>query len=186
MPVNRTTSIEDINPIIIDAGVVYKNYGETGEKQLGITRGGTTFNVEPEYKDLERDGARGKEKGLRRIINLDVTLTTNIMSLTKETMKDVLGASSVEGSIVKSKLDIDDTDYIDNVTVVGETMEGNYVRITVKNALSDQGIDITLEDKEETAVEVAFSGHFDPNAATADDYSDIYEIEYLDTYPETE
>jgi len=184
MALDRTTSVENIDPIIIDAGVVYKDYEETGETTLGVTRGGTTFSVTPEYKELERDGARGKEKGLKRLTNLSVQLSTNLMSLTKENMKDALGVADAGTDIINSKIDLEDSDYIGNIAVVGETMGGSYVVVIIKNALADEGIEISFEDREEAVLEVTFSAHFDPTAADNATYEDIFEIRYLDTFPE--
>ena len=181
---DKTVALADIQPIVIDAGVVYKNWGLGTQKMIGVTRGGNVFNVEPEYKEVERDGARGKEKGLKRLINLDVTLATNIMSLTKENVKDAIGCAKIVGNVVKSKLHIADSDYLDNITLIGETLSGEYKRITVKNAFADEGIEIAMEDKEETSVEVTFSGHFNPQAANMTEYEEIFEIEDLVALPE--
>lgn len=183
MGLDKTLTVEQIGSIVIDAGLVYKNYGELNEKMIGVTRGGNTFNVEPEYKEVERDGARGKEKGLKRLINLDVQLTTNMQSLTKENIKDALGCAKVDGNTVKSKIDIVDDDYLDNITIVGETMAGEFVKITIFNAFADEGIEIALEDKEETVVETTFSAHFDPKADNMDAYEELFEIEYLAALP---
>ena len=53
--------------LVIDSGAVYKNYGESGEALLGATRGGNTFTIEQEIRNMEVDGAKGSVKGFRRI-----------------------------------------------------------------------------------------------------------------------
>ena len=181
---DKRVPMEAIEPIIIDAGLVYKNWGENNEAMLGVTRGGNSFQVEPEYKDIERDGARGKEKHMKRLINLDANLVVNLMTLSKENIKDAVGCASVDGDIVKTKLDVEETDYIDNITLIGEKLGGGYIRITIFNAFSDEGIEIAMEDREETVVEVTFAAHFDPEASENTDYSDLFEIEHLATLPE--
>ena len=45
-------SSNDINKIQIDEGIVVVNYGETGEKILGPTRGGAEFTVTPSIRDI--------------------------------------------------------------------------------------------------------------------------------------
>ena len=187
---DKKVPMEAIEPIIIDAGLVYKNWGENNEAMIGVTRGGNSFQVEPEYKDIERDGARGKEKHMKRLINLDANLVVNLMTLTIDNLKDALGVGELvtsgepETTVLKSSLDIDETDYIDNITLIGEKLGGGYIRITIFNAFSDQGIEIAMEDREETVVEVTFAAHFDPEASESTDYSDLFEIEHLATLPE--
>jgi len=178
---DKRVPLEAIEPIIIDAGLVYKNWGEVGEAMLGVTRGGNSFQVEPEYKEIERDGARGKEKHMKRLINLDANLVVNLMTLSKENIKDAVGCASVDGDIVKTKLGVEETDYIDNITLIGEKLGGGYIRITIFNAFSDQGIEIAMEDREETVVETTFAAHFDPEKSETDNYSDLFEIEHLET-----
>ena len=68
--------------------------------------------------------------------------------------------------------------------MIGETLSGEYKRITVKNAFADEGIEIALEDREETSVEVTFSAHFNPQAANMTEYEEIFEIEDLVALPE--
>ena len=58
--VNLSTS--DVNKIQIDEGVVIVNYGETGERILGPTRGGAEFTATPSIRDIEFDGRKGKLK----------------------------------------------------------------------------------------------------------------------------
>ena len=181
---DKRVPMEAIEPIIIDAGLVYKNWGENNEAMLGVTRGGNSFQVEPEYKEIERDGARGKEKHMKRLINLDANLVVNLMTLSKANIKDAVGCASVDGDIVKTKLDVEETDYIDNITLIGEKLGGGYIRITIFNAFSDEGIEIAMEDREETVVEVTFAAHFDPESSEAADYEDLFEIEHLATLPE--
>lgn len=181
---DKRVPMEAIDPIVIDAGLVYKNWGELSEAMIGVTRGGNTFQVEPEYKDIQRDGARGKEKHMKRLINLDANLVVNLMTLSKENIKDAVGCANVEGDIVKTKLDVEETDYIDNITLIGEKLGGGYIRITIFNAFSDEGIEIAMEDREETVVEVTFAAHFDPEASEVTDYEELFEIEHLATLPE--
>ena len=43
--------------LIVDSGAVYLNYGEAGETLLGATRGGNTFTIETEYRDISSKGS---------------------------------------------------------------------------------------------------------------------------------
>lgn len=173
---------EALEGIVIDSGIVIKNFEEENQSIIGITRGGSTFNVEPEWKNVERDGNRGPEKGLRRLINLVATLSVNMMDLNGENIKDAVAVADVDGDEVNPKLTLEDSDYLDNITIVGEKLGGGFIQISLKNALSTEGIEINFEDKEESVVETTFTAHFDPKASEGD-YENLFKIKHLDQPP---
>ncbi|MDW7673180.1 MAG: hypothetical protein SCK28_01465 [Bacillota bacterium] len=178
MPKNLT--VEQIENIVIDTGVVYINYGELDERMLAPTRGGNNFVVEQEIKIIERDGARGKEKGLRRVIREDATLTVNLMDLSQENIKLALAGAVMDPTtkaITNGNGEIPDTDYLKNITLLGETLSGEYKVITLYNALSDNGLSINMTDKNESVVQLQFAAHYDPANLT----QNIYKIEQLET-----
>lgn len=74
-------TVEQIQNIVIDTGVVYVNYGEIGERILAPVRGGNQFLVERTIRDIEFDGRRGKTKGLRRIIEENAKLVVGLMDI---------------------------------------------------------------------------------------------------------
>ena len=156
--------------LLLDAGKIVLNYGEVNERSLGATLGGNTFNVEAEIKDIRPDGAKGKVKGGRRITESSVTLTVNMFEMTKENILLALpGATSTSDAadtlhdVISRSNNIQDTDYLTNITYIG-TISGKNdpVIITVFNALQDGAFEIGSEDKEEASTELTFSGHFDP------------------------
>ena len=67
----KTVTTAQIENIQLGPGVVYVDYGLAGERILAPTRGGNSFVVEQDIRIIERDGALGKEIGLRRIIRED-------------------------------------------------------------------------------------------------------------------
>src|SRR3954469_23221823 len=85
----RLTGVTTSTPvnIMVDAGVVYLNYGEaTDERMLGATRGGATFTVNQEFRSVEVDGTPGAIDGMTRIINLEVILTARMLELSDENL----------------------------------------------------------------------------------------------------
>lgn len=80
-------TVEQIENIVLDTGVLYVNYGEEGEKILAPVRGGTQFLVEQTIKDIEYDGRRGKTKGMRRITELNAKIVAGLMDLSMENLK---------------------------------------------------------------------------------------------------
>jgi len=179
---NRNLTVEQIENIVLDAGATYINYNEYDERLLAPTRGGNTFTVEQEVRIIERDGALGKEKGLRRVIDENATLTVRLMDLTVKNLKLALAGSklSLNGKKVTNTEDgtIENDEYLSNITWVGKDMKGDNKVITLYNALGDNGIEINATDKEEAVVEIQFAGHRNPQ-----DYSEpLYTIEDVDAY----
>jgi len=174
---------ETMKNLLLDAGKIVLNYGETDERDLGATLGGNTFNVEAEIKDIRPDGARGKVKGGRRITDVAVTLTVNMFEMTKENLLLALPgavatadpAGTPTADVITRSRNIEDTDYLTNITYVG-TISGKNdpVIITVFNPLQDGAFEVSGEDKEEASTELTFSGHFDPAAME----SEPWEIRY--------
>jgi|LSQX01.1.fsa_nt_gb hypothetical protein len=167
-------TVEQIENIVIDAGILYINYGEADERELAPVSGANTFVVEREFKDIEHNGHRGKTKGLRRIITEDCTLTVNIKDLSQDNIKLALAGANVAsetGAITNGDGLIPDSDYLKNVTLVGKTLGGIWKVISVYNALSDNGLNIEMADKEESSIELAFAGHRNPQNVNEPIYS---------------
>jgi len=176
--------VENLEHIVIDAGVVYLNYGVEGkEKLLAPCKGDNVFNVEAELREIEANSLKGKTKGLRRKIREDASLRVNLMDLSLDNVKSMLPGSRLSGKILKHGWDIEDEDYIENVTIIGEELGGGFKRITIYDALSDEPVEITLVEDDESAVEVQFSAHHD--LPGAEDY-DFWEVEDLTSLANTE
>ena len=159
---------------IIDSGAVYLNYGESGEALLGATRGGNTFVIETEYRDMPVDGAKGPTKGGRRIVSVNATLTVNMIELSASIMSRALPGSAVADfpttpgkthDQITRALAIAAADYATNIALVGE-VTGNTTQAAVfivRNALSDGNFEISLADGEEPVIAITFKAHFDPS-----------------------
>lgn len=167
-------SVEQIGSVVIDEGLVYINYGELTERLLAPTRGGNSFVVEREVRTIEVDGIRGKAKGLRRVVSENATLTVRLLGLTQENLKLALpGADLDAGVITNGGGDIPETDYLANVTLIGETLAGDLKVITLYNALVDGNLSLSMAPKDEGVVELQFAAHYDPQ----DLNQPIYQIE---------
>ena len=184
----KNLSSDQIENIVLDDGVVYIDYGLGTERLLAPTRGGNSFVVEQEVRNIERDGARGKEKGLRRVINEDAMLTVNLMDLSLDNIALALAGARTtdDGTNITSIKNgytglIADADYITNVTLIAPTLGGQWKVITIYNALSDNGLSMELTDKDESVVELQLSAHWDPADLTAEIYK-IEDANPTDTY----
>jgi len=165
---------QTLKRFLIDAGAVYLNYGEVDERLLGATRGGNSFVVEQDVKEIEMDGTKGPVKGARRIIESRAKITANLLEITAENLKVALAGSQktdYPSSVAKThdkitrSTEITDSDYIKNVALVGDVIGASNPFIgIIKNALAVENMELTTEPREEGVLEVTFEAHFDPEA----------------------
>jgi hypothetical protein len=57
-------------------------------------------------------------------------------------------------------LEITDSDYLENITLVGQRLDGNKVKIVLKTVLNDGNISLAFESKDEVVHETQFTGHY--------------------------
>ena len=187
----RTTGItsSSLSNFVIDAGAVYINYGEVDERLLGATRGGNTFTIEVEMREMEIDGVRQAIKGTKRIINVVASLTVNLIELTAENLAlaltgSTLGEYTQEPAVTPTHdtitriREIGSMDYVKNVAVVGKVNNAteNFIGI-LNNALSNGGLEIAMEDENEAAIELTFTAHINPDDIADDgSYPEAWEI----------
>jgi len=183
-----TTGYSALTPLnlLIDSGAIYKNYGVTGEEKLiSATSGGNEFEVKIETRDTKVDGIKGDAKGLKRITKVTVTLKTNLLEATPENLAMlVLGnvdtETDIDYDIITGKNYITDTDYLENVAIVG-TISGNTkpVIVIIKNALSTDGLSMKRGDDDDNILPLTITGHVDPLAPA----ELPYEIRYPKVIP---
>jgi hypothetical protein len=166
--------VPDDAKIILGEGKVYKDYGELTEAVLGAPRGGATFSVDKEIKEIEFDGAYGPVEGLRRKTKCVPSLKVSLLELDDDLLVDIVpGASTTPVGTydeVSESLDIAATDYYTNITFVGETLDGDSVVIIIDNALADDKLEMAFKSKDELVIDVTFTGHYDTSTPTTVPY----------------
>lgn len=169
---NSTTA----EKLLLGAGAFFKDYDPATDtpatavaKLIGATQGGGSFSAIPTVRKIEIDGVKGSAKGLQVIDEWVVTLTSNVKEVSVESLKLALGAAKSEETTtptgyakITAKSDIEDVDYLTNLTWVG-TLSGSDkpVIIVVKNALSINGLNLTVADKSEAVVPITVTGNYD-------------------------
>ena len=162
----------------LDAGAFLKDYDPTTDtwetakatKLIGATQGGGSFSAVPTVRRSEIDGVKGAAKGLEALDEWTVTLTANIKEVTVDSLKLALGAAKSESASkpegytkITGKTEITLEDYMENLTWVGRLSGSEKpVIIVVKNALSTNGLSLTMADKSEGVVAVTVTAHYDP------------------------
>lgn len=162
--------------LLLDAGAFFKNFyvgtdtftsAVTAGKLLGATQGGGNFSAIPTIRNIAIDGIKGSAKGLQGIDDWTVTLTANVKEVKKTTIETALATSTVDTStnnkydIITADNEIALTDYIDNITWVGNLSGTNEpVIIQVYNALNTNGLTLNVADKAEAVLALTFTGHY--------------------------
>ena len=159
---------EQVENIQLDHGILFKNYGLPTQQLIAPLRGGTTFTVERTYRNIEFDGAMGKTKGLTTLDDENATLTVKTLNSSLETFADKLPGAKITRDeetkkitkIEASKMGIlPDDAYIENVTVFAQKISGEFVKITITNAMDENGIEFAAVQKAEGEIELAYSAH---------------------------
>ena len=174
---------EQIENIQIDHGIMFKNYGLENSEMIAPVRGGTNFKVERTYRNIEFDGVKGKTKGLKTIDDENATLTVKTLNSSLETLADKLpGAKIIRDENTKkiTRIEsgemgiIDENEYIKNITVFAQKISGEYIKITITNALDENGLDFSAVQKAEGEIELVYSAHH-----TYDEDTSLYTIENI-------
>lgn len=154
--------------INLGAGTIYKNLkfsnGAWAGSIFGATSGGNKYSITNNIKDLSEDidGVHVKTKGLQIKQGDVATLDVNMVEITKETIKlAILGkedtTNTVDGfNVIKTKEQITDEDYLDNIAFVGFTTEHKPIIVIMDNAICTSGFDTDNKDKDTTVITLKF------------------------------
>lgn len=134
-----------------------------GSSLLGATRGGGTFVITRDIREVEADGVRASFKGSKIVDGGDAYISTTLIEQTPEHIKQVIGNADIDDTMpnhvkVKVRLAIEDTDYIQNIIWIGDTSEG-FMAIEIFNGLNTADITFTWADKNEGTVTAEFHAH---------------------------
>lgn len=170
---------QQLENIQIDYGIVIVNYGETDQRVLGPTRGGGTFNATKNIRDIEFDGRKGKTKGAQVVDEINALLSVTHLDTSIETL--ALAMPYAKLSEDKKKLTcgtdslgiISNERYLKNITMFAKTVKGEYKKITLYNALSENDFSLAAAPKAEGAVALEVHAHWD----ALDDEADLFEVE---------
>lgn len=148
-----------------------------GGTAVALTRGGGSFSVEREFRDIVADGDYGSVEG-RVVVDREVPkLTINALDMftAADMEKFYAGTDAVTttGTTWKGTLAIAAGDYVD-VTWVGKTKDGKAVTITVENCLNRDNLEWGFEDKSEVVPSITFTGHYAEASRTTPPWSVLF------------
>lgn len=170
-----------INAATVYTGVTYAEVtGFTGTLH-GATSGGVTVTIEQNYRNIEVDGtSHMKVKGNKVLESANATITANMKEITAETIRSSLNGTIEDApvseaptgyKIIRTKRKVEDTDYIDNIAVVG-TLSGTDepVIAILDNALCTSGLEGGMEDNNEMVIEQVYEAHATVEQLEADEF----------------
>lgn len=156
--------------MVFDAGALYRDWGEVGEELVGVTRGGSTFNVTREDREAEFDGKRGPVKGLRRTVGHTAMLETTLVEMSLNTFLELTRGTAVSDgehyTITPTNI-IADSDYLTNVALVALSSAtaglpaGKPTVLKLLNALSIDEWAISVDDINEGELTTKWAAHYD-------------------------
>ncbi|KEH93223.1 hypothetical protein [Clostridium botulinum] len=167
----------------VDAGAIYKNLKYNKEKKewegtlLGATAEGNKVKIEQKYRQIKVDGVFTKAKGQEVLQTSDAEMEVNVKEVTAENIRLALNGvirkanedEAPEGyTVVEGKGKLEDSDYIDNLALVG-TMTGSKqpIIVVLDNALCTSGLEFETKDDNEAVLKMKFEAH-----ASADQVAD--------------
>ena len=152
-----------------------------GAKLLGATRGGGSFVVTRDIRSPEVDGKRYGFVGDKFVDSVDASLSTTMIEITAQHLKDAIGSATVTTSgkktTIRLKTAIDTADYLTSLCWIGDLADGRLVLISMDNALNTADFNLTFTDKGEGTLPVEFHAH----QASVNDYDYApFEIVFLE------
>lgn len=156
--------------LLFSAAVVYKNLKYEAENGwagdvLGATNGGTKIIITPEYTPAELDGATVAVKGAQIKTGEVASIETNITEFTEGVIVDSLhlvedNTKTVNGyKCYISKRSLDDSDYLENIGVVGTLVSGKQVIVIMPNALITSAFEVETKNKEQATFAITAACH---------------------------
>ena len=152
------------NKIQIDEGIVVINMGEEDETILGPTRGGAEFTATPSIRDIEYDGRMGKTKGLQIKDGEDIELKVNTLNCSQEILELAIPNASIDTSSKKIEQGdfglIKSDNYLKNVSIITNTLDGNFKILQIKNAMHEGAFGFKAVQKSENEHNLDFFAHY--------------------------
>ncbi|TBL15293.1 hypothetical protein EYB35_07385 [Bacillus paranthracis] len=170
-------------------------HGEDKMLDVGATQGDLSFTYTPSLEPIKARGVRGNVKGLQYVSESETKMKAGYLEwIRKDLIQHFLlnaqiteythdgseeGKAKGKGVIIRGNEDLMNNcgkdAYIDDITVIGRSNDGNVYRITMFNALPTSGFEAVFGETE-VAPEVEFTGHNDPN----DPMTPPFEIEIFE------
>ncbi len=147
------------------------NGNTVAPRKLGATRGGTTFAINKEERQVEVDGRRTNIKGLQRVDMISPSIRTSLLEMADiDTLRLALGTSILTSyqnfDSVRPALYPNDEDYFGNITLfatIAQRVAPNGqplpIAIVMENCRANTIQDVSISDKNEAVMEIELTAH---------------------------
>lgn len=171
-----TTTPENI---LLGAGTIHRNLKWDAETNawtgeiIGATSGGNSVEIKGEIKDIEIDGALVKVKGLAVMQGGTGTMEVNFAELSVDVMQmgmiGEVAESDVTGySMIQTKANIEEGDYVDGFAFVGKTAnDAKDIIVIMESSLCTSGLKIEGKNKENAVIKLTMEAYAE-NAGNLD------------------
>lgn len=170
--------------LLLGAGAFFKNFlvgtdtyasAVSDGKLIGATQGGGEFNAVATFRQIPVDGAVGDIKDLEDIERWDVSMTANVLEISKDTIQLALGSATIattSGTSGYKKITGNNglaSGDFNNITWCGCLLgEEKPMLIQIDNALCTNGLNMTFTDGEEGKISLEFKGFYNAVATGAE------------------
>ena len=151
--------------ITFGPGEVFIDYGEAGERQLGMTAGGSTATIVRTVREIEGDGAIAAVAGLERVQHVEATLVVNLKDVTSADVALAIAGGNLAANVPVgwdriTGGDIVIGDYLTNVAILAEHSSlGNDVIGWLWNPIGVGDLGMALTDDNEWVLAISFKAH---------------------------
>ncbi len=162
--------------LLLDAGAFFKNFkvgtdtykdAKAAGKCLGATIKGGEFSAKPNLRRMEIDGVKTRTIGDTLIDGWEVYIKATLAEMTSNNLVHSLGAADVTPSTelegydkITGRETILPSDYVENITWVGNLLgEDKPIIIQIFNGFNENGLTLTVEDKNNSTAEAQFFGN---------------------------
>lgn len=193
---DKTSKNYIINAATVFTNVVFNQETNDFTGTLhGATSGGVTLTVEQTYRDIEVDGtSHTKVKGNKVLESAFASAVANMKELTAENIQKSLNGTIRQATadeaptgykVIESKRYVEDSDYIDNMAIVGTLSGTNEPVIAIlDNVISTGGLELATEDNNEAVVEQTYEAHATVEQLDADKFPYRILFPNVDAVPE--
>lgn len=169
-------SQDAFNELQMDAGMLLKNFNPAQPAApadadiITATTGGITVSCVPSYSDFgeDIDNVPNNMKELKHLDGWECSISTTGLGTSPALIKFSLGAADIDGTDTTKiipRRDLEQTDFGD-IWWVGDKLDGGFVAVKLKNALSTGGFSLKTEKNGKGQVSIEITGHVSINAQT--------------------
>ena len=154
------------------AGMVLNTFDPQAPKKpedaaiVCATTGGITASCVATYSDMgsDVDNCPRGTKEMKVLDSWDCKMSFTALDISTAMLKLSLGAATVGGNKVTPKMDLEETDFADEIWWVGDLIGGGWAAVCLKNVLSSGGLSIKTTNDGKGNLSVELQGHFSINS----------------------